>query len=109
MIYAILFIHFVADFVLQTDAMSRGKSTSNRWLITHIAVYSLPFLMFGPLYSIVNSATHLVIDYVTSRMTSTLWKKGEVHNFFVVIGFDQFLHVAILVATMPLIWKWWLM
>ena len=107
MIYAVLFTHFVADFILQTDAMAKGKSTSNKWLAIHIAAYSAPFLIFGPLYALVNGASHFAIDYFSSRASSRMWKAGRVHDFFVVIGFDQFLHVAILVATLPLVWGWW--
>jgi hypothetical protein len=106
MIYAVLFMHFVADFMLQTDAMAKGKSTSNRWLCAHICVYALPFLAFGWRYALVNGAAHLLVDYFSSRASSRMWKAGRVHDFFVVIGFDQFLHVAILVATMPLIQIW---
>jgi hypothetical protein len=106
-IYLVLFLHFIADFVLQTDAMAKGKSSSNRWLGLHIMVYTAPFLVLGWKYALVNGASHFAIDWCTSRMTSRLWKAGRVHDFFVVIGFDQFLHVAILIATMPLIVEWW--
>ncbi len=37
--------------------------------------------------------THWVIDYCTSRITSQLWQAGDVHYFFVVVGFDQLLHL----------------
>lgn len=51
------------------------------------------------LWLFINAIAHGTVDYVTSRVTSALWKKGDVHNFFVVIGFDQLLHVAILIYT----------
>ena len=102
MIYAVLFVHFVADFMLQTDAMAKGKSTSNRWLSLHIAAYTAPFILFGWRYAAVNGLSHFAIDYVSSRASSRMWKAGRVHDFFVVIGFDQFLHMAILIATIPL-------
>lgn len=108
MIYAVLFTHFVADFMLQTDEMAKRKSTSNLWLANHIFCYSWPLLIFGWQYALANGVSHFAIDYCTSRLSSRMWKQQRVHDFFVVIGFDQFLHVAILIATMPLIKLWWL-
>lgn len=108
MIYAVLFTHFVADFMLQTDQMARGKSKSNKWLSLHILAYSAPFLIFGWQYALANGASHFAIDYCTSRLSSRMWQQQRTHDFFVVIGFDQFLHAAILIATMPLINLWWL-
>lgn len=107
MIYAVLFMHTVCDFVLQTDRMAKGKSSSNYWLGLHIFTYTAPFLIFGWKYAAVNGLSHFAIDWVSSRVSSRMWKAGRVHDFFVVIGFDQFLHLVILVATMPLITLWW--
>lgn len=107
MIYFVLFVHFVSDFILQTDAMANGKSSSNKWLSLHIAAYSAPFLLLGWRYTAVNGLTHFAIDYCTSRWSSRMWKRGWVHEFFIVIGFDQFLHTAILILTLPLASLWW--
>jgi hypothetical protein len=95
----IVWIHWVADFVLQTDQMAQNKSKSNRWLSIHIIVYSLPWFIFGWKFALVNAAAHWLIDWVTSRITSQLWAKKDVHNFFVVIGFDQAAHLTILILS----------
>lgn len=126
----IFFIHFVADFMLQTDKMAKGKSSSNRWLTYHILAYSTVLLIvFGPWYALANGLCHWSTDYITSRLSSRQWAKAasyqkvladpeahplakevaamnnvhHVHWFFVVIGFDQFLHAAMLIITIPLI------
>lgn len=107
MIYALIWTHFLADFILQSDAMARGKSKSIKWLSIHIAVYTLAFLLFGWKFAIVNGAAHWCVDFFTSRITSKLWEKKEVHWFFVVIGADQALHMTILFATTSLIGGIW--
>lgn len=99
-IILVVWIHWVADFVLQTDAMAKGKSKSNKWLSYHIAAYTFILLCaFGWKFAIVNGALHWVTDYFTSRKTSKLWASGKVHDFFVVIGFDQAIHMTILILT----------
>jgi hypothetical protein len=126
----ILFTHFVADFMLQTDKMAKGKSSSNRWLTYHILAYSTVLLVvFGPWYALANGLCHWSTDYITSRLSSRRWKLAaeaqaiiadpttgtdvkqwaamnnahHVHWFFVIIGFDQFLHAVMLIITIPLI------
>lgn len=118
----LMFIHWLGDFVLQTNQMAQNKSTSWKWLSAHILTYGatlllglLPvgFLMQGPLtlstlfylilifgyYALVNAGLHFIIDAITSRITSRLWKEQKVHEFFVVIGIDQFLHFICLYYT----------
>jgi len=106
MIFLVIWAHFFCDFVLQSDKMARGKSKSNKWLAIHIAVYTAPLMLFGWQFALVNGATHFVVDYFSSRASSYLWAKRDAHNFFVVIGADQAIHLSILVATMPLITFW---
>jgi hypothetical protein len=103
MIYAVLIVHWIADFILQTDKMAQNKSTSWKWLSSHVCVYTLFLLPFGWKFAAINGLSHFVIDAFTSRATSYLWKKGDRHNFFVMIGADQLFHVMILLASLPLI------
>ena len=107
----LLFTHWFADFVLQSDYIAQNKSTSNLVLFEHVLLYILPFAVLGwlipvsLLWLLTNFLAHYIIDYVTSRLNSRLWAKGKVHWFFVSVGFDQFLHVATLVVTYEyLIW-----
>lgn len=103
MIYLVLIAHWFADFICQTDKMAVNKSTSWKWLSSHVGAYTLLMLPFGPKFALINGFAHLWVDAVTSRATSYLWKKGDRHNFFVVIGLDQLIHTAFLIFTLPLI------
>lgn len=116
-ILSIIFIHWVADFVLQTDEQAKGKS-KNWWdLLSHTVVYSVT-VMFAIeilllikynnsievffatfLFGFITFICHTITDYFTSRLNSRLWAKGDVHNFFVSVGFDQVLHYAQLFLT----------
>lgn len=119
----ILFTHWIADFVCQTHEMSINKSKSNWWLSYHVVVYSIVTLfswlfMFGYVNSYIKYTftltdwiwlfpitflTHWITDYFTSRWTSKLYVKGDIHNFFVVIGLDQFIHYTTLLLTYKLL------
>ena len=95
----LIWIHFIADFILQSDWMARNKSKRNIPLIVHCIVYTIPFLYFGWVFAVVNGVAHLFTDWFTSRATSKLWAKKEVHWFFVVVGLDQAIHMTTLILT----------
>jgi hypothetical protein len=99
-------LHWVADFFLQSDWMAVNKSKSNKALGAHIGVYTAVMLIatLNPVFAIVNGLIHGAIDYVTSRISSKFHKAGDIHNFFVVIGFDQFLHIVTLLVTYYFLW-----
>jgi Protein of unknown function (DUF3307) len=109
---ALLFVHWVADFVLQTHWQASNKSKNNEAIGRHVGVYTsvlafaVPFIFAGApfsrwlLFVVLNSWCHFLTDYCTSRATARLWAKGDTHNFFVVVGFDQFIHQATLAGTM---------
>lgn len=120
-ILLIIWAHFVADFILQNDKMAQNKSTSNIWLTNHIMVYSSamlgimsPFVYFMDaanshvqllwllVWVAINGALHWITDWCSSRATSYLWQKGDRHNFFVVVGADQAIHLSTMIVT----WAW---
>lgn len=127
-IFVILFVHWIGDFVLQTDKQAKGKSKNWTDLINHTLTYSILWGLLGSIYFWSNAdftniggstedlfarciivfpfitfVSHTITDYFTSRLNSKLWAKGDTHNFFVSIGFDQLLHYAQLFLT-----YWWL-
>ena len=97
LILSLLACHYVFDFVFQSHTMASNKSSSNYYLLLHVAVYSiwaLPIFGFPMWFHPWIFATHFVTDYASSRMTSKLWKDAAWHDFFVTVGGDQFLHYA---------------
>lgn len=104
----ILFLHFIGDFVLQSDWMAQNKSKNWVPLALHVFVYGSALYVglqnfHCGLFVMVNALSHYLVDTVTSRWTSALWKQGKVHWFFVVIGADQFVHATLLLSTISLI------
>lgn len=101
-------MHYIGDFILQSHYMATFKSRDNLVLSQHATVYCFPFILVIPfikdnlwslLFIIGNSVMHFGVDYWTSRWTSYLWKKQEIHWFFVVIGLDQLIHMTTLVVS----------
>jgi uncharacterized membrane protein YciS (DUF1049 family) len=117
--FIIIFIHWVADFVLQTDWQAQNKSKNNFALLSHTSNYTLVWLLpmclvFGKMkegattewivwstlyFCMITLVAHTITDYFTSRLNSKLWAGGKVHYFFVSVGFDQVLHYGQLFLT----------
>lgn len=99
LVIAIVWSHYFADFVCQTDEMAKNKSKSNWWLTAHILVYSALLVPLGLKYAIVNGAIHWCVDWVTSRINAKSWADGKVHRFFNGVGADQAIHYTTLFLT----------
>lgn len=109
----ILLIHFLADFGLQTHEQAQLKSTQWKPLFYHVGVYSMIWfiavlsLINDPLiafyFSIITFVCHYLTDYTTSRISKGFFDKGDMHNGFVVVGFDQVLHYLQLFYTFKLL------
>ena len=120
-IFSIIGIHWLADFVLQTDKQAKGKSKNWSDLLSHTFNYSIIWWCVGLVYlafsfmkfpiqptsnllpifyfGLITFIAHTITDYFTSRLNSKLWEQGKVHNFFVSVGFDQYLHYLQLFLT----------
>lgn len=122
--FAILIIHWFGDFVMQSDEMGKGKSTSNYFLTTHVLTYAVIWFVccfvyvcvfYSPtlfsfngvrflfLFPTITFISHWITDYFTSRLNTKLHKKNDIHNFFVSIGADQVYHYIQLVITFQLL------
>ena len=99
-------LHFVGDFIFQSDDMSKSKATDIKQLLLHCMCYILPFvILLNPTVLIILFVSHFCIDFVTSKIIKKIWVK-DIHGAFVTIGFDQFLHqIIILICAYILIQK----
>lgn len=104
-ILLIIWLHFIADFLLQTQWMATNKSKNCRALLAHCVVYGLPIILISPAFALVNALLHMAVDYFTSRATSWLWKWDHERAFFAMVGFDQAIHSTCLILTGGLVYK----
>ena len=112
----IVFVHWLADFLLQLPKWKVGKSTSIMDLTNHVGAYSatmglavcigfpilhysMSMLWFMP----ITFVCHWITDYFTSKWNKKAWDDKKTNLFFNSIGFDQFLHYAQLFLTYSLL------
>lgn len=118
-IIGILFVHWVADFICQSDKMAQNKSSKREWLIYHAFMYTLVFAIALIIFSFFSLVTvlgylkfvvgvfllHLITDAITSKIVSKKFKNnhlgGDIPNFgaFTMIGLDQWLHFVQLILV----------
>lgn len=95
----LIWVHFFADFVLQNDWMATRKSESVCTLLIHCLVYSIPLVLFGFKFAVINGLLHFLVDFFTCRITKYYSMVNDRRKFFLTIGFDQALHLSFLVLT----------
>lgn len=110
---ALLFLHWLGDFVLQTRWMADNKSKNWEALTLHVFVYSFTVFCIGITgqylindlcrFATINFIIHFVVDSFTSRFTKKALEAKNMHLFFAIIGFDQFLHTSTLLIIAELL------
>jgi hypothetical protein len=55
------------------------------------------------MFILINGVLHWVTDYFTSRASKHCYKQGKSHEFFIVVGLDQFIHHATLLTTFQIL------
>jgi hypothetical protein len=108
----ILSLHFIADFILQSDRIAQNKGKDSNVLCEHVFIYFCVLLVgcsflagwkAALLYASVNALLHFATDFVTSRIAASYYKANDRHNFFVTIGADQLIHAWCLGLTLLLL------
>lgn len=108
-IILIILIHLVGDFLMQGSTFSKLKESKILYLLLHVLIYSTFLFVISPiflslswseslLFTAINGGTHLVIDFITSKLKHIFWKKNE-GAYIAVISVDNLLHVGILIYS----------
>lgn len=127
--FILIVIHYVADFMAQTEEMATGKSKSFKILVKHTWRYTVIFFFAFALWCAyqnhighmkpedvgwdlriilffpITFVFHTIIDYVSSRITARKFEKKEFYTgipnmgAFSIIGLDQVFHYATLFLT----------
>lgn len=118
----LFFVHWLADFVCQTQYMAENKWKDFSALFYHVLTYSCVLGVCLSLYFqwyddnlklfvtlrywefyMLTFGFHLFTDFFTSKLTHKLYTEQKIYSFFVVIGFDQFIHLVTLLLTIQLL------
>lgn len=116
-------IHLIADFVLQSREMGKRKGIELKYLLAHIGIILVCFLVgacwLPAWFSVLNALIHGLIDSTIWRayklgvawrvkkdMSHKLltknptnpWRYWEDQKFYLTIGTDQWLHVLTILA-----------
>ncbi len=109
-------LHYLFDFKVQTEWQANNKSHDNWALTSHVLTYTsgLGVMSVILLYSqgkelsicagwtVVNGVVHWCVDWCTSRITSSNWKRGRIRAVFLTVGADQLIH------HMCLLWSFYI-
>lgn len=123
-VYWIVLVHFISDFPMQDSSWGAEKWHDSRVLLKHVVTYSLVWfaflVMYQPTYysppvwysfgavcvfTIVTFITHLLTDYLTSKLMHKFWVEQRFGSaipnwgFFTFLGIDQLIHMFTLFWT----------
>jgi len=108
--------HWVFDFVFQTREQAENKHHSFAALGSHVTFYSvgMTFVFFmvsnftsyewqgALLFYLFIWISHIVTDFITSRMSHDAYKAGNMKAFWNVIGADQCLHILQIITILEI-------
>ena len=127
--FVLITIHYIADFMFQTENQALGKSKNIIYLLKHTLTYTAVFFIAFSLWCTFQNhighiapsdigwtlkiflffpiifVTHTIIDYFTSKIVSRKFEKKEFYTglpnlgAFSIIGLDQLLHYTTLFLT----------
>lgn len=100
---AIIWVHLIADFALQSRYIAIRKGKEIRYLLLHGLIYFACMLTFGIWFASINAVLHISVDFITSKFTSKFYKENNDYMFYLTIGIDQSIHLSVLLITFMMI------
>src|ERR1035437_1533506 len=105
----IFLLHIFGGFFLQSNRISKLKREKFIYLLQHVGMYTLIFIVFSPIllgltilqgleYSLINGVLHLGVDYFTGKLKVKLIHGNEV-KYNLVVVMDYTIHLVILAIT----------
>jgi len=114
-LFLIIFIlHIFGGFFLQSNRISKLKRKNLFYLLQHVGLYTLIFVVFSPIllgitflqgivYSVINGVLHFIVDFFTGKLKSKMIVKDEIkYNLTVVL--DYSIHLTLLFITFILLY-----
>jgi len=106
MLYLIVILHFLSDWILQPRSVAKTKSSSMKSMFIHLMIIHITFSILGYIVGIphywiaLNTLSHFFID----GNIWALYKKlrigknyAEDYWFYFTIAVDQIIHLSILI------------
>ena len=107
-----LVIHYIADFLMQHPWIANNKSKRSLPLLAHVFIHGAligtgSFFLYGysaslTAFILINTVSHGVVDYNTSRISSRLFKEEKYYKFFNILGIDQLTHQLVMIYSLNL-------
>lgn len=101
----ILLMHYVADFLLQSQNVRKNKHDSLEEMFTHIGIYSVVMMCttwvlgLPPIWWAINVLAHLAVDFMTAPASHSFFSTEDYWWGMNIVGLDQLIHIFILIAT----------
>ena len=115
--YYLILLHFIADFICQSNMSITARGKDFWWLLVHIVAYTLTLfsgMMLGVLFMGFSAGMtfkfvsllaviHFFADYILGKISSHLWETKRHRWAFVIMGAEQFIHIILLICIFQLI------
>ena len=108
----LIFVHLLADIVLQGNKMNELKHRKMLYLSVHGGIYMVVLiiatqftLLIGltPIlalkFAVFNGLAHFVVDFFTGGWKETKWAKSSIRNHSLITIFDHFIHITLLLLS----------
>jgi Protein of unknown function (DUF3307). len=110
-IIILVVLHIFADYFIQGNKIVRLKALKISYLLEHVAIYTVLFILLSPLllglkplqalmFSLINGVIHFAIDYKTGKLKLKYLDDAEPdYKYLSTVFVDHALHIIILILT----------